>query len=94
MLSLHAASIAGAGAGTAGAMGKTGFYFLDEIILTDYKETLADISKTGSLRYMQQNMQPFLQNAHSHFDFKIETRSQAWFRGSLSRLMRQLRSKK
>jgi hypothetical protein len=94
MLSLHAATIAQAGAGTAGAMGKTGFYFLDELILNDYKETLADISTTGSLRYMQQNMQPFLLKARSHFDFRIETRSQAWFKASISRLMQQIRSKK
>jgi hypothetical protein len=94
MLSVSAASIAQASVGTAGALGKTGFYFLDEIILNDYKETLADISDTGSLRYMQQNMQPFVQNAQSHFNFKIETRSQTWFRDSIARLMLQIRLKK
>jgi hypothetical protein len=94
MLSVSAASIAQASVGTAGALGKTGFYFLDEIILNDYKETLAHISDTGSLRYMQQNMQPFVQNAQSHFNFKIETRSQTWFRDGIARLMLQIRLKK
>lgn len=94
MLSVSAASIAQTSAGTAGAVGKTGFYFLDEIILNDYKETLTGILDTGSLRYMQQNMQPFIQNAQTHLNFKIETRSQAWFKNSISRLMRQVRPKK
>lgn len=94
MLSVSAASVAQASVGTAGAIGKTGFYFLDEIILNDYKETLVGILETGSLRYMQQNMQPFVQNAQSHFNFKIETRSQAWFKNSITRLMRQIGSKK
>jgi hypothetical protein len=94
MLSVSAASIAQTSVGTAGALGKTGFYFLDEIILNDYKETLADISDTGSLGYMQQNMQPFVQNAQSHFNFKNETRSQTWFKDSIARLMRQILLKK
>jgi len=87
MLSVSAASITQSSVGTAGALGKTGFYFLDEIILNDYKETLVGISDAGSLRYMQQNMQPFVQNAQSHFNFKIETRSQTWFKNSITRLM-------
>lgn len=94
MLSVSAASIAQTSVGTAGAVGKTGFYFLDEIILNDYKETLASIAETGSLSYMQQNMQPFIQNAQSHFNFKTETHSQAWFKSSITRLMRQIRSGK
>jgi len=94
MLSVSAASIAQTSAGTVGAIGKTGFYFLDEIILNDYKETLVGISDTGSLRYMQQNMQPFVENAQSHFNFTIETRSQTWFKDSIARLMRHIRSKK
>ncbi|MDA0278989.1 MAG: hypothetical protein O3C29_00880 [Proteobacteria bacterium] len=94
MLSVSAASIDQTSVGTAGALGKTGFYFLDEIILNDYKETLADISDTGSLGYMQQNMQPFVQNAQSHFNFKNETRSQTWFKDSIARLVRQILLKK
>ena len=94
MLSVSAASIAQTSVGTAGALGKTGFYFLDEIILNDYKETLADISDTGYLGYMQQNMQPFVQNAQSHFNFKNETRSQTWFKDSIARLVRQILLKK
>ncbi len=91
MLSLHAAAIAQSGKGTAGAVGKTGFYFLDEVILNDYKETLSGISATGSLSYMHQHMQPFVQNAQAHFNFKIETRSQAWLKDGIARLWRQLR---
>ena len=94
MLSLSAASFAQTSAGTAGAVGKTGFYFLDVVILTDYRETLADITETGSLSYMQQNMQPFVENAQSHFNFKKETRSQAWLKNSFARLKRQIRPKK
>lgn len=94
MLSVSAASFAQTGAGTAGAVGKTGFYFLDEIILSDYRATLIGISETGSLSYMQQNMRPFVQNAQSHFNFKKETRSQTWFKNSIARLSRQLRPKK
>ncbi|PCI77241.1 MAG: hypothetical protein COB20_08505 [SAR86 cluster bacterium] len=94
MLSVSAASIARTSVGTAGAIGKTGFYFLDEIILNDYKETLVGIMDTGSLRYMQQNMQPFVQNAQAHFNFKIETRSQIWFKNSITRLMRRIQLKK
>ena len=94
MLSVSAASIAQTGVGTAGALGKTGFYFLDEIILNDYKETLVGILETGSVSYMQQNMQPFVQNAQSHLNFKNETRSQAWFKNSITKLVRQILSEK
>ncbi|MBL4581926.1 MAG: hypothetical protein JKY29_08920 [Gammaproteobacteria bacterium] len=92
MLSVNAASLAQASVGTAGAIGKTGFYFLDEIILNDYKETLTSIMDTGSLRYMEQNMRPFVQNAQSHFDFKIETRSQTWLKNGITRLIRKIGS--
>ena len=94
MLSISAASLAQAGVGTAGAVGKTGFYFLDEVILNDYRDTLIHIAETGSLNYMQKNMQPFLSNAQSHFDFKKETSSQTWFKISIKKLTRQLRPKK
>ncbi len=94
MLSLRAASITQTSVGTAGAVGRAGFYFLDEVILNDYRDTLIDISETGSLQYMQQNMKPFIQNAQSHFDFKKETRSQAWFRGGLEKLWNQIPRKK
>jgi len=94
MLSISAASLAQAGVGTAGAVGKTGFYFLDEVILNDYRETLIHIAETDSLNYMQKNMQPFLRNAQSHFDFKKETRSQTWLKLSIKKLSRQLGPKK
>jgi hypothetical protein len=55
---------------------------------------LVGIADTGSLRYMQQNMQPFIQNAQSHFNFKIETQSQAWLKTGITKLMRQMGSKK
>ncbi len=93
MLSVSAASLAQTGVGTAGAVGKTGFYFLDEIILNDYKETLLGILDTGSLSYMQQNMQPFIQNAQSHLNFKTETHSQVWLKNALAKLIRQMRTK-
>ena len=94
MLSISAASLAQAGLGTAGAVGKTGFYFLDEVILNDYRETLIYIAETGSLNYMQKNMQAFLRNAQSHFDFKKETRSQTWLKLSIKKSSRQLGPKK
>ncbi len=94
MLSLSAVSLAQTGMGTAAAVGKTGFYLLDEVLLNDYKETLITIADTGSLRYMQQNMQPFIQNAQSHFDFNRETRSQRWFKSGIEKLLRAIRSRK
>ncbi len=93
MLSLSAAAIAQTSVGTAGAVGKTGFYLLDEVLLNGYKETLIELSDTGSLRYMQQNMQPFIENAQSHFDFKIETRSQRWFKNGFNKLLQAIRAK-
>lgn len=94
MLSLHAAAIAQRGVGTAGAVGKTGFYFLDEFVLNDYRDTLVGISETGSLEYLQHHMQPFVQNAQSHFDFTIETRSQAWFRSAFEKALARISRKK
>ncbi len=94
MLSVSAAAVAQTGAGAAGAVGRTGFYFLDEVILNGYRDTLIEISESGSLSYLEQNMQPFVQNAQSHFDFKIETRSQAWFRVSLEKALSQISRKK
>ena len=94
MLSLRAAAITQTGVGTADAIGRTGYYFLDEVILNDYRDTLNGISETGSLQYMEQSMRPFIQNAQSHFDFKKETRSQLWFRDGLEKLVNQLPRKK
>ena len=94
ILSVSAASIKHTGVGAAGAVGKTGFHFLDEVVLTDYRDTLAEIAETGSLMYMQNNMQLFMRNAQSHFDFKKETRSQLWFREGIEKLLKQLPRKK
>ncbi len=94
MLSVSAAALAHTGAGSASAVSKTGFDLLDEVLLNDYKETLTAISETGSLRYMQQNMQAFIQNAQSHFDFKTETHSQRWFKTRINKLLHTIRSKK
>ncbi len=76
MLSVHAASISGTGLGTAGALGKTSIGIVDEVVLTDYRETLQGISEEGASNYLTNHMQPFLQQARSHFDFTNETVTQ------------------
>ncbi len=93
MLSINAAALLETGIGTADAVGKTGFYVLDELILNDYKNTLNDISAQGSLNYMQSNMRPFIENAQSHFNFRNETRFQRWFKNGTRDFFNQLRSK-
>lgn len=80
ILSISAASVTRSGVGTADAVGKTGAVILDEMILQDYKETLASISDKGALVYLKTHMQPFMENAQSHFDFSRETGSQRWFK--------------
>lgn len=92
MLSVSAVSVAETGVGTAGAVGKTGYTLLDEVVLTDYKNTLTNISDVGAFNYMKENMQPFLQNAQSHFDFKKETWTQKWFKNAIYKFIAQLRS--
>jgi hypothetical protein len=94
MLSVSATSIGQTSVGSAGAVGKTGFYLLDELLLNDYKETLTGITEIGSLQYMKQNMQPFVQNAQSHFNFQKETESQRWFKKRIAKLLHATRSKK
>jgi hypothetical protein len=85
MLSVSAASIAETGIGTAGAVGKTGYNLLNDVLLSDYKATLTELSDEGALTYMKTNMQPFLENAQSHFDFKKETWTQRWFKNAISK---------
>ncbi len=92
ILSISAATVVKTGKGTVQAVGKTGFYLLDEFLLDDYKSTLASIAETGSLNYIQQNMQPFIENAKSHFDFQQETRFQRWFKHGIRNFFTQLRS--
>ncbi|MDD9888984.1 MAG: hypothetical protein OXU66_07170 [Gammaproteobacteria bacterium] len=92
MLSVHAGSIAETGIGTAGAVGKTGYTILDEVLLNDYKNTLADITEDGALAYMKNNMQPYVENAQSHFDFKQETWTQRWFKTAIRKFSEKLRS--
>jgi len=92
MLSVRAASVAVTGIGTAGAIGKTGYSLLDEILLNDYRETLTDISKTGAFNYMKENMQPFVENAQSHFNFRQETWTQKWFKNAISKFKAKLKS--
>ena len=94
MLSIRAASLSGAGIGTAGAVGKTSYSIVDEVILTEYRQTLQGISEEGAGNYLSNHMQPFLQNARSHFDFKNETATQRWFRTSLANFKAKLLSKK
>lgn len=80
ILSVSAASVTRSGMGTADAVGRTGAVILDEMILQDYRETLAAIGEMGALGYIKTHMQPFLANARSHFDFSQDTGSQRWFR--------------
>lgn len=80
ILSISAASVTHAGLGAADAVGRTGAVMLDEMILQDYKETLAEINDTGSVAYLKLHMRPFVENAQSHFDFTRETGSQRWFK--------------
>lgn len=86
MLSVHAANIPELGLGTAGAVGKTGYAILDEVILSDYKETLQSIAKTGTREYMRVHMAPFMLQARTHFDLNQETMTQKWFSRAVSRL--------
>lgn len=90
MLSIQAASVSGASVGTAGAIGKTGLGILDEVILTEYRETLQGISEEGASNYLTNHMQPFLQNARSHFDFKQETMTQRWFHNTVTKFRAKL----
>ncbi len=92
MLSVSAASVAETGMGTAGAIGKTGVGLLDEMVLNDYKKTLADISDTGAFDYMKGNMLPFVENAQSHFNFRQETWTQKWFKNTIGKIKAKLKS--
>ena len=92
ILSVHAASVTQAGWGTVGAVGKTGYHFLDEIIIADYKKTLDGISEDGAWSYLRTNMGPFLENAQSHFDFGRETRTERWLRSAFGAFLAKLRS--
>jgi hypothetical protein len=92
MLSVHAASLAETGIGTAGAVGKTGYNIVDEVLINDYKSTLSNIVEDGAFAYMKNNMQPYLENAQSHFDFKQETWTQRWFKNAIAKLSDTLRS--
>jgi len=84
--------VAEASAGTAGAVGKTGYSILDEVLLNDYKNTLSNISEEGALDYMKNNMQPYLENAQSHFDFKQETWTERWFKNAMAKFREKLSS--
>lgn len=90
MLSVHAASIPKLGLGTAGAVGKTGFSILDEVILTDYKNTLNGIAKTGTREYVRAHMAPFMLQARTHFDLNQETVTQKRFSRAVSKLKEKL----
>ncbi|MCG8414327.1 MAG: hypothetical protein MI746_08925 [Pseudomonadales bacterium] len=90
MLSIQAASVSGASVGAAGAIGKTGIGILDEVILMEYRETLQGISEEGASNYLANHMQPFLENARSHFDFKQETITQRWFHNAMAKFRAKL----
>ena len=85
MLPVHAATLAENSIGTVNAVGRTGYGLVDEVLLDDYRRTLNDIASTGALTYIKQNMQPFVANAHDHFNLTQENRSQRWFREKLYR---------
>lgn len=92
MLSVRAASVAETGIGTAGAVGKTGYGIIDDVVLNDYKSTLSTISEQGALNYMKNNMQPYLENAQSHFDFKQETWTERLFKNAMAKFREKLSS--
>lgn len=90
MLSVHAASIPELGLGSTGAVGKTGYAILDDVILSDYKQTLQGIAKTGTREYMRAHMAPFMLQAKTHFDLNQETMTQKWFSRAVSKLKEKL----
>ena len=92
MLSVSAASVAGTSLGTAGAMGKTGYALLDEVILTEYKNTLVTITEEGALTYMNKHMRPFLLNAQEQFDFSKDTWTQRKLKEVLGKFISKLKS--
>ena len=91
MLSVSAASIAKTGFGTADAVSQTSYQLLDEILLDDYRDTIGEISRMGAYTYMTEHMQPFVDNARLHFDFRRETRSQRWFKNAFIKIAARIR---
>ncbi len=94
MLSVQASSLSSAGINTAGALGRTGYGILDEMILSDYKQTLQGIAECGAGNYLSNHMTPFLENARSHFDLNRETATQRWFLKGWDRFKSKLLSNK
>ena len=92
ILSVHAATVTQASWGTMDAVGKTGYHFLDEVIIADYKKTLDGISETGGWDYLRTNMAPFWQSAQGHFDFRRETRTERWLKSTFGAFVAKLRS--
>ena len=90
MLSVQAASVSGTGIGTAGALGKTSISIVDEMVLTEYRETLQGISEEGASSYLSNHMQPFLRKARAHFDFSNETATQRVLGNFLSKFKAKL----
>lgn len=94
MLSVHASTLSSAGIGTAGAVSRAGYGIVDEMILADYRETLQGITEDGAGQYLANHMQPFLQNARSHFDLNRETTTQRWFHDAWHNFKSKLLSEK
>lgn len=90
MLSVQAATVSGTGVNAAGAVGKTSIGILDEVILTEYRQTLQGITEEGAGNYLTNHMQPFLDNARSHFDFNQETVTQKWFQNTFNKFKAKL----
>ncbi|MEX2131674.1 MAG: hypothetical protein WD772_09315 [Pseudohongiellaceae bacterium] len=76
---------AGKSRGTVEAVGKTGIALMDDLVLKEYRDTLAGIRQTGAVNYINTHMEPFFTNALSHFDFRRPTVTQSWYRRMLGR---------
>lgn len=92
ILSVHAASATQTGLCTVGAVGKTGYQLIDEVLIADYKQTLDGISEVGAWDFLRNNMSPFLNNAQSHFDFSQETRTERWLKSVFRRIAAKIRA--
>lgn len=94
LLSVSAASLAGAGAGTVRAVGEAGYGILDEMVIDDYKASLDRIAEQGAAAYVGGHMRPFVENARAHFDFGRESWTQRRLKGPIDRLLARLAGKR
>lgn len=66
--------------GTAEAAGRTGLVLLDELVLSEYRNTLVRLREVGAVNYLTRTMEPFFVSALSHFDFDRPTLTESWYR--------------